>query len=242
MKIIAICIAALAVFASISRGDENYPQIMMRAEFIAVPKAVLDNVGRGAPEQLPSARLILGFKQSGQATVLHSPTLLMQTGQESTVKSVQEIIYPTDLSVTTQSVTNTAGHVTLATVLSPSNFETREVGVIFTALPELDRKASDLWLTFQAELVAPPIWKKYTAQYIDSSGNKKTAELEQPFFNTRSVNTSVRIKNGTTVLASGGMSDQKTETVTFLLIKAQLVNSKEQPIRTVEQNTADLRR
>jgi hypothetical protein len=108
MKIITICIAALAMFASISRGDENYPQIMIRAEFITVPKVVLDNVGRGAPEQLPSARLILGFKQSGQATVLHSPTLLMQTGQESTVKSVQEIIYPTDLSVTTQSVTTPA--------------------------------------------------------------------------------------------------------------------------------------
>ena len=233
---IILCAAACTVCAA-----EDYPQIMIRAEFISVPKAVSDSVGRSAPDQLPSAKQILGFKQSGQATVLHSPTLLLQSGQESTVKAVQEVIYPTDFDVTSRAVTNDQGQVSVATVITPSSFETREVGAIFCALPELDAKTLDVWLTFQAELVAPPVWRRYTGQYTDTFGNSKTAELEQPFFFTRSVNTSIRIKNGTTVLAGGGMADQNGEAVTFLLIKVQLVNSEEDPV-TVEPSTERYRR
>jgi type II secretory pathway component GspD/PulD (secretin) len=209
---------------------------MIRAEFIAVPKAVLYAVGRGAPGELPSAARILGFKQSGQATVLHSPTILTQSGQEATVKAVQEVIYPTDLDVTTCSATNAVGQATVVTIVAPSSFETREIGVTFCALPELDRNSLDVWLTFQAALVAPPVWRKYHAQYTDSVGNMKTAELEQPFFFSRSVSTSVRIKNGTTVLAGGGMGGEGDETATFLLIKAQLVNSREQPVAVEPEN------
>ncbi|MFO7871698.1 MAG: hypothetical protein R6V03_09740 [Kiritimatiellia bacterium] len=240
MKIIAISFAVLAVFCSPTLADETYPQIMIRAEFLSVPKAVLDNVQRNTPDQLPSAKLILGFKQSGQATVLHSPTVLMQAGQESTVKSVEEVIYPTDLAVTSQSATNAVDRPIVITAFTPSDFETREVGAIFTALPELDAKGLDIFLTFQAELVAPPVWMKYKAQYTDSLGNTKTGEIEQPFFRTQSVNTSVRIKNGTTVLAGGGISDERKESVTFLLITAQLVDSREQPM-TVEQDKSSVR-
>ena len=91
-------------------------------------------------------------------------------------------------------------------------------------------------LPFSAELVDPPVWKKYTAQYADSSGNAKTGELEQPFFHTRRVTTYVRVKNGATVLAGAGMNDEKNETVTFLLVTVRLLNSQEQPLgQPVEQ-------
>ncbi len=230
-----VCAVACAVCAA-----EDYPQIMIRAEFIAVPKTVLDSVGRGAPDQLPSAKQILGFKQSGQATVLHSPTIVLQSGQESTVKAVQEVIYPTDFDITCRAVTNDHGQATIGPIITPSSFETREVGCIFSALPEIDARAMDISLTFQAEIVAPPVWKQYTGQYTDTFGNAKTAQLEQPFFFTSSMNTTLRIRNGATVLAGGGMAGQDALTVTFLLIKAQLVNSMEQPV-TVEPAPGQVR-
>jgi Flp pilus assembly secretin CpaC len=233
MRHIAVVCAILLAFARTVGAAADYPQIMIRAEFIAVPKAVFDSIGRGAPDQLPSAKQILGLKQSGQATVLHSPTILLQSGQESTVKAVEEVIYPTDFDITSRAVTNAHGQAAVATVITPSSFETREVGVIFSALPELDATGMEISLNFQAELVAVPVWRQYAGQYTDTIGNAKTAQLDQPFFFTRSVKTSLRIKNGTTILAGGGWGNQDDQTVTFLLIKVQLVNSMEQPV-TVE--------
>jgi len=229
-----VCATACFVYAA-----DDSPQIMIRAEFISVPKTVLDSAGRSGPDQLPTAKQILGFKTSGEATILHSPMILLQSGQESAVRAVQEAIYPTDFHVTSYAVTNDQSQVTVSTVVAPSSFETREVGAIFRAFPTLDARTLDISLTFVAELVSAPVWREYAAHYTDTIGNAKTTQLEQPFFFKRSTSASIRIKNGSTVLAAGGMADRENLSVTFLLIKVQLVDSEGQRV-TVEQFAEEL--
>jgi Flp pilus assembly secretin CpaC len=226
MKVLVICLVLLACTV---QADEINPQIMIRAEFIAVPKAVLDDVGRAAPEQIPSAELILGFKKSGQATVITAPTILTQSGGEARVKAVQEVAYPTDLAITDHTTTNAADRPAIPTVIAPCDFETREVGAIFATLAELNRETLELHLSIHAELVALPKWQKFDALYIDTAGNTATASLRRPCFRTHRVDTFVRIKSGTTILA-GSINDAGDENVTFLLVTAQLVDATQRPI------------
>ena len=202
----------------------------IRAEFVEVPKTVLDLMSRNTPDQLPSAAMVERLKQAGQGTVLYAPTILTRSGTEAQVKAVQEYIYPTDLDVTTVASSNTSDRAAVAAVVAPATFETREVGVILSVLPEVSRDHVEISLTLNAEIVDQPEWRSYTATYTDTVGNQKNTSMEQPFFHTRSINTSVRIRNGTTALVAGGMSDLKNKAVTFLIITVHLVDSEGNPV------------
>ena len=226
MKVITISIAIISILTGQLYAYEEPAQIIVRAEFISVPKVILDNVWRSKPDQLPSAKMILGFLKDGQATILYAPTVMSQSGAEFTVKAVQEVIYPTKIDIDSRAVTNVTGNASIATIIHPSDFETREVGAIFTVLPETSPNGgNNILLTFTASLISPPIWKKYTSQYIDSAGHNKQIELEQPFFYTKSICTIIMVKPGIPILASGGMNDLKNENVVFLIIKAQLLDA-----------------
>ncbi len=229
-------LTVLAILAGPTQAAGQNPQIMIRAEFIAIPKPVFDDAMRDTPHQLPSADLILGFKQSGQATVLHSPTIVTQPGLEATVRAVREVIYPTDIEVVRHPPTNSVDGEMSVVVVRPACHETREVGAIFTVLPELSRETDDILLTFAPELVSLTEWKKHTAQYTDAAGNAKTVEMDVPLFYARSISTTVRLKNGTTVMAGAGMNDESNKNVTFILVTAQLIDSTEKPVnQTVEE-------
>lgn len=75
-------------------------------------------------------------------------------------------------------------------------------------LPELYTKTDDILLTLAPEFVTLPSWKKCEVRYTDAAGNPKTAELEVPFFYSRLVSTTIRVKNGTTVIVGAGMNGE----------------------------------
>jgi type II secretory pathway component GspD/PulD (secretin) len=213
--------------ASLAGANENTYQIEIRGEFIAVEKASLDGLANTSPSEMIDVSALSRLRASGRATLLHSPRLLTPAGMEASVKSVEEVIYPTDFSV--DLITNLVGKT--AAVVSQSAFETREVGVIFTVLPEADINFRDIRLVVQAEIVDPPTWRTYAAKYVDSAGVERTVDLQQPFFRRRSVSTSVTLQNGRTVIAGGGMTDAEGKTSTFLLLTARLVDSEGKPIK-----------
>lgn len=216
------------------------PQIMITAEFIAVPREKIASLAGNKTSQIPSAERILALKSSGIATVLFSPTILTQPGQEQTFRSVQEVIYPTRYDATWGTFTNDNRRAVTAAVIKPTDFEMRESGVIFTCIPERFEETDEIMMMFHAEVVSPPIWKTFPCLYGDSSGKTNVVNIEQPLFHVKKVETSVRIKNGNTVLVGGGMNDLDNQSVTYLLITAQLVDSSENPVSHASAAKAEL--
>ena len=153
MRFITISLAIISILTGQLYASQEFPQIMVRAEFISVPKVILDNVWRSKPDQPPSAKMILGFLKDGQATILHAPTTTTLSGAESTVKAVQEMIYPTNIDIDSLTATNATGNATVATVISQRDLETREVGAVFTVLPEISLNGDNICLTFTASLI-----------------------------------------------------------------------------------------
>jgi len=217
----------IVLVVNLAWANENTYQIEIQCEFVAIEKATLDRFANTNPNEMVDLLSVAKFRAEGHVALLHSPRLLTPAGMEASVKSVEEVIYPTDFSV--DLITNLVGKT--AAVVRQADFETREVGLIFTVLPEVDINLRDIRVVVQAEIVDPPTWKTYAAKYVDSTGVERAVDLQQPFFRTCRVNTSVTLKNGQTVIAGGGMTDAEGKTSTFLLLTARLVDSEGKAIK-----------
>ena len=224
----------IVLMANLAWANENTYQIEIQGEFVAIEKATLDRLANTNPNEMADLLSVAKLRAEGHATLLHSPRLLTAAGTEASVKSVEEVIYPTDFSV--DLITNLVGKT--AAVVSQSDFETREVGLIFTVLPEVDINLRDIRVLVQAEIDDPPTWKTYAAKYVDSAGVERAVDLQQPFFRTRRITTSVTLKNGQTVIAGGGMTDAEGKTSTFLLLTARLVNSEGKAVKSKDAEPA----
>jgi general secretion pathway protein D len=158
------------------------------------------------------ALVIHALEQKGQADLLSAPKVTTQSGTEATIKVVTEYIYPTQFTVTPITGVNDHGvSMIVGGVVEPGGFETREVGVILKVTPEVNTEGM-INLTLSPEVVTDPDWKDYGSVYTDQFGNKQTLTMQQPFFHTRSITTSISIYNGATLVMGGMITEQRTET------------------------------
>jgi len=95
--------------------------------------------------------------------------------------------------------------------VEPSTFETREVGVILSVLPEVSTEGQMINLNMTPEVVSDPTWYEYGSRFTDADGNEQLLAMPQPFFHTRSVNTSISIYNGATVVMGGMITEVRTD-------------------------------
>lgn len=151
------------------------------------------------------------LQQKGNMDLLSAPKVTTQSGQEATIKVVTEYIYPTSFSV--EPITAGSGDDIriVGGIVEPSGFQTREVGVILSVMPEVSAEGNLINLTMTPEVVTEPMWKNYGSVYTDPSGNEQRLNMEQPFFHTRSITTQIMIFNGATVVMGGMINEQRTE-------------------------------
>jgi general secretion pathway protein D len=153
------------------------------------------------------------LQQRGHSDLLSAPKVTTKSGNEATIKVVTEYIYPTEFEI--KSLSNLGGggdsNITLPEGVSPfaaepSTFETREVGVILSVLPEVSTEGQMINLNMTPEVVSEPDWKDYGLVFGDIR-----VPMEQPFFHTRSVNTSISIYNGATVVMGGMITEKRMD-------------------------------
>ncbi len=190
---------------------KSAPGGMTLADDILSMSAVLTN---------PEMSVILhALQQRGHTDLLSAPKITTQSGQEASLKVVTEYIYPTEFETsgigggTTVGAGGAAvGGGTVGAVVTPTAFETREVGVILSVLPEVTPEGQMINLTMSPEVVSEPTWKNYGSTYqsdINGDGvlETQTLNMEQPFFHTRQLNTSMLIYNGATVVMGGMITE-----------------------------------
>ena len=162
----------------------------------------------------PEISLVIhALEQKGNADLLSAPKVTTQSGQEATIKVVTEYIYPTEFTVTPITGAGLNGIATIVGgVVEPGGFETREVGIILKVTPEVSTEGQMINLTMSPEVVTDPIWKDYGSTYTAPDGSQQVLNMQQPFFHTRSVVTSISIYNGATVVMGGMINEFRTET------------------------------
>jgi type II secretory pathway component GspD/PulD (secretin) len=172
---------------------------------------------------------LMSLWQKGQARLIHAPKVVTQCGIEATVKSVKEIIYPSDLSAQSATGAIINANMTNSIASAQRGFTTREVGVILKVLPEVSTEG---WinLQFTPVMVEEPTWKTYKANFTDKDGKLQQAEIEEPFFFTRCFTTGISVKNGKTVMAGGGMMNRTNDKMVYCFVTARIVNIEGKPI------------
>lgn len=203
--------------------------------------------------------LMQAWKQ-GKGKLIGFSKIITQPGEEATVKSTIEYIYPTEYTVqhpkgeasgtgfVQQGSTNTVVPQTASTnaaqqsaVAMPGGFETREVGMIFTVKPEVSPDRTIVSLLLSPDMVREPIWHDYEASFNTDDGQFVKASMKMPFFQRDTATTTVRAHDGTTVIV-GGASKVSTKEVVFILATVNLVDTAGNPLpRKAEKKTPDHR-
>jgi general secretion pathway protein D len=167
----------------------------------------------------PDISLILhALERNGNADVLSAPKVTTRSGSEATIRVVTEYIYPTEFDIRSGSDLVGSGSSSTATqpveakvVALPQNFETREVGVILSVIPEVSPEGNMINLNMRPEVVSDPTWKEYGVTLTSSSGDYQVS-MPQPFFQRRAVETQISIYDGATVVM-GGLITEKIVTI-----------------------------
>ena len=165
--------------------------------------------------------------------LLSAPKVVTASGREATIKVVTEFIYPTSYDVEmleSDSGDDDGGTTYAGAVVEPSDFMTREVGVILSVTPEVAPDGSRIYLRLAPSVISEPTWKNYGSEYPMSVPVENTViesvlgglipytryetkmaklPMEQPFFPVRSVVTELDVYNGSTVVMGGMITEER---------------------------------
>jgi type II secretory pathway component GspD/PulD (secretin) len=205
-------------------------QIEIEVKFIEYQPADIEVLVKqgGATQQA-----LINLWQKGKARLIHAPKVVTVSGERGSAKSVKQVIYPTRLAMasTVGSGTNDMNVMTNSNAVVPSGFETREVGVMLKVTPEVNIEGV-INMTISSEVVEEPTWKTYKGTFSGSDGKQQQVEIEEPFFFTQAFSTYVSVKNGETVMPSGGMMNEKNDKMVYCFVTARRLNMEGKPIIT----------
>jgi hypothetical protein len=182
------------------------------------------------PEDIEKLRLSGGvsvaslteLRQKGKARPVASATVLTKAGNEAVVRSVREMLYPTELDSEGGQMGRNGTSGDSAKALMPCNFEMREVGMCLQVVPETSDNGSLIHLMLNPRWVTLDRWESYPAN-LAAGWTHKTLPLRQPVFGVTSFQTQVTVADGETVLL-GGCSTPDGEWVHYGMLTARRVD------------------
>ncbi|HAL91722.1 MAG TPA: hypothetical protein DCM68_01700 [Verrucomicrobia bacterium] len=158
----------------------------------------------------PEVTVVLqALSQHGNSDLLSAPRVTTRSGVNAQIQVVKEIIYPTEFDLT-QPTVNSEGNVTMAPIVTPGTFETRETGVILNVTPTVGPDGYTIDLVMAPEVAELVDWIQYGATISMASGDQYFFNMPQPIFTSRNVTTSIVIWDGQTVVMGGLIREELT--------------------------------
>ena len=165
-----------------------------------------------------SVESLMDLRKKGRARLVTTARSITRSGQETVVKDVQEILYPTEIDCEVE--TNQVGR---AFTLAPANFEMREVGTILQVVPQFNTDGPDTLISMMLNPQWTSLngWETYEA-CAGMKGDAKKIPFRQPIVSVSSIQTQLKVESGETVLLGGGKAIDG-DCVQYHFLKAWLV-------------------
>jgi len=211
----------------ISARDYAPSQFEIEVQFVAFE---LTQIAELAKRGMISAGLLEMWKK-GDGELIAAPRVITRSGSESVTKGVTEYTYPTEFTLGTILGTNDIGGL-IGSVIEPSGFEMREVGVILEVATEVLPEGYMMDITLTPQVVEPPVWKDYGSDYTDTKGKTQHAKMLQPFFHAYSINTCVSLAVGSRILVGGGMPSPDRKKVVYIFLTARRIDLRGREIKS----------
>ncbi len=159
----------------------------------------------------PELTVILhALERRSGANLLSAPKVTTKSGANAEIKVVKEIIYPTEWETGGGAL---GQQVATAVVLTPASFETRDTGVILNVTPVVGPDGYTIDLTMMPQVVELADWINYGSAVIDPQTLQPiTMNNPQPIFHSRSIQTSISIWDGQTVVMGGLITENEATT------------------------------
>jgi len=181
-----------------------------------------------------SLESLMALRQKGRGKPVATSTVLTKSGQEAIVKTVREVIYPTELLTNIQSGSNMTVQ-GAAPALVPCLFSMRETGMILQVLPEAEQNALFINLYMKPQWISLDRWEPYPAD-LAVGWTHTTRSFKQPVFGVTSFDTQVAVKDGETVLI-GSCSTPDGEWVQVGFLTARFVDKQVMSKAEAKQQT-----
>ena len=201
--------------------------IELDVRFVSAGRAALEAVGYFDTNRVDAAVLQERLMARDDVSLLESPRAVTRPGEETVVKHVKEIVYPTDYDVqlnhNAAAVTNA---VELFAAVEPQAFTMREVGSIVHVTSILADDCEMIDLELEVQLVGEPEWKDYGAKAKWEGAATYDLAMEQPFIPVFSADTKVSIRPGRTIVL-GGVTDSRRkneDNFTLAFVTARILN------------------
>jgi len=208
-------------------------QVEVEVTFVAFIKNHVDALMQKDSGGCISIEALQGLIKDGKARILFAPRLITKSGANAEVKAVTECIYPTHFEAVKYSGSDTNAPSRLErSIVVPAGFQTRDIGVILNVTPVVAPNGNYIDLTLMPQIVYEPVWKDYSITYMDASGRQQQVKMEQPFFSSRTVATSITVEHGRTTLLAGGMNIKEDDKeVIYVFVRARIVDSQGKPMK-----------
>jgi general secretion pathway protein D len=132
-----------------------------------------------------------------------------RSGVNAQIQVVREIIYPTEFDLT-QPTVDSDGNVTMAPIVTPGTFQTRETGVILNVTPTVGPDGYTIDLVMAPEVAELVDWIQYGSSITISGSDLYFFNMPMPVFTSRNVTTSIVIWDGQTVVMGGLIREEMT--------------------------------
>jgi len=144
--------------------------------------------------------------QSDWSELLSVPRITTISGQQAQIEVVQELTYPTEYDTETINIGGGFGGTTNMIsgevfMVTPGNWEKRDVGIIFNVTPQVSADGKMITLVLMPEVSDLVKWLNY--------GNE-LYPIQQPIFETRNLTTTVHVNDGETIVLGGLITDKTT--------------------------------
>ncbi|MDR1366363.1 MAG: type II and III secretion system protein [Puniceicoccales bacterium] len=174
---------------------------------LGVSATILSNLTGVISDKIGLSLTIRALEQQSGSDLMSAPKLTVLSGKTAKITVAQEFIYPKTYGEISSEVgtgdANSAG-VTI-TAGTPSDFETRNVGVEMNVTPTVEEN-NCISLQLSPKVTEFEGFIEYGGRSIAISGNTR-ADLPpgfyQPIFSTREIQTEVTIYDGATVVMGG---------------------------------------
>ena len=158
----------------------------------------------------PEVTVVLqALSQHGGTDLLSAPRVTTRSGVNAQIQVVREIIYPTEFDLT-QPTVDSDGNVTMAPIVTPGTFQTRETGVILNVTPTVGPDGYTIDLVMEPEVAELVDWIQYGSSITISGSDLYFFNMPMPVFTSRNVTTSIVIWDGQTVVMGGLIREEMT--------------------------------
>jgi hypothetical protein len=195
------------------RGNKRI-DVTVRLMLLSFSHEVIDELLK---EDLTASSLLDEWRQ-GRGALLSAPLITTPSGEEACLKGVREYIYPTELAFPEIGDSTTSASNSVRFVV-PSAFETREVGTILSVLPQYMADLDLIDLTLRFEYLPEPEWRTFKGA-VAGTCSSVPPTIDQPIFRPFSLNMSVRVPNGDSVLLAGGVDVTDGKSLVYIVATA----------------------